>query len=1087
MPAADKYVIFMCYRRADGEWCAEWLYGLLSGQELDSERGERQEVQLFYDKTMPAGPNWRDHHLPALLRARAFILIATPGVKIDLSKPGKPDWVHEEIRWWLKHRRTAPIVVDATGEGNRWIPDAIVRRWPNLNRVEVTRDEVERSALDSNGAVSRIRERLLRGAAQAGQKGAFEELKRFKRLTRNLRLGLGAAVVASIAAATAAVLAVRYFEESQDRGTRLASQLETSARLVGEGLAYRGLATMDGDPALAFRLAFEGSSFDPASPLPNAVMRGALRRSPVWRRIVPPDTSDEALFFLAPRASPDDRIAADPELQFILTGSRTPDSLYLYRLADGELIDQRTLKQNERFVTPRGTVSRVFAIEHDEGPEKVFDFYLLDPQHWSEPAFRTDGIRSYACHSVRFQCYIIADDGKISRFSLLRGQDLAVEREFLAEWPNAQQIYVHQSAPVIFLSSPREVRRLNLASRETTIMYECDAQARIVAVYPGPSAKQLAVVTLSGRYSNETLTVEAVDQDGAHRVVSRRVPPFLMNDDVTGVLAASSDGRRIALTHGGRDEEAQISIIDLKWATDDQAFQYEDHGPLDAGREAATFQVGGLLALTPDGKYLYHASALSGTSGTTTTGGAIAVWDLSALEKESTLRPVPAPLAGIHAPVVRIAFDVQGARVLIWDGHRISHVYKRRFDAPPIFQQWNRLPEEHEQRFFRPDVEQWDLGARASVGYSLTDQRYVDLEAGVEHSLEPYSGGQELLDSIWLDPPEATFTLITPETVRYVLRGSIEREQLLKKAPARASAGEDSVTLGFVDHILMWDVRTLEELARLQVDAQPFWLHTDSDDGSGIWIYAGLQDGTYRAWYLKHAGEFKLTSYPPIRPERAGNAFAYRVTGPNLLMVCYNLKETVGGLVMPVEQPPMRVARYDFRTGEQLPDLHPPKAGWPGRSAPMKRLHVGDDGAWYIIFDFPGGDWLGVWNGPDDDSPKWRELGDGDVRYLYTGSGGSPPFAVLAADQSIRIVSLTDGSLLDEGEYPIGGRGLLPRVSTGTDGPAFVRDRAFRDACARFARGGLDSPLLVTNVDLSESTKEELEELSRALAAQGSP
>ena len=86
----NKCPIFMCYRREDGEWCAEWLYDLLNGHAVENGGQDDQQINLFFDKMIPAIANWREHHLPAMQRARAFILITTPGAKTNLSKPGQP-------------------------------------------------------------------------------------------------------------------------------------------------------------------------------------------------------------------------------------------------------------------------------------------------------------------------------------------------------------------------------------------------------------------------------------------------------------------------------------------------------------------------------------------------------------------------------------------------------------------------------------------------------------------------------------------------------------------------------------------------------------------------------------------------------------------------------------------------------------------------------------------------------------------------------------------------------------------------------------------------------------------------------------
>lgn len=91
------------------------------------------------------------------------------------------------------------------------------------------------------------------------------------------------------------------------------------------------------------------------------------------------------------------------------------------------------------------------------------------------------------------------------------------------------------------------------------------------------------------------------------------------------------------------------------------------------------------------------------------------------------------------------------------------------------------------------------------------------------------------------------------------------------------------------------------------------------------------------------------------------------------------------------------------------------------------------------------------------------------------------PFAVVSTSKIIKIISLVYGTVTDEMAYPVSGIGLLLRVSTSTGKPKFVRDRNFREANERQVRGGLESHLPVTNVDLNEDTKKEIDELLQAL------
>ena len=153
-PRSRDVHAFLCYRRNDGAWHAEWLNDHLNNLEYRESDGTSCHLRLYYDKTAPGVANWKQIHFPSLQTSHALILVCTPGIAKDLSKRGQPDWVYEELHWWTQNRRTAPIVIDATGEGDRWLPEMIIRRWPDINRIDVRREDAEAAALSADSAFS---------------------------------------------------------------------------------------------------------------------------------------------------------------------------------------------------------------------------------------------------------------------------------------------------------------------------------------------------------------------------------------------------------------------------------------------------------------------------------------------------------------------------------------------------------------------------------------------------------------------------------------------------------------------------------------------------------------------------------------------------------------------------------------------------------------------------------------------------------------------------------------------------------------------------------------------------------------------
>jgi hypothetical protein len=95
-------------------------------------------IDAYLDETMPGVEDWRELHRPYLEKARAIIVICTPGAKLN---EGSEDYVHNEIDWWLKHREVAPILIDPLMAGLRFVPSQIVQRFPDIQRISLVEKE----------------------------------------------------------------------------------------------------------------------------------------------------------------------------------------------------------------------------------------------------------------------------------------------------------------------------------------------------------------------------------------------------------------------------------------------------------------------------------------------------------------------------------------------------------------------------------------------------------------------------------------------------------------------------------------------------------------------------------------------------------------------------------------------------------------------------------------------------------------------------------------------------------------------------------------------------------------------------------
>jgi serralysin len=112
------------------------------------------KLQLYFDTRAAAVADWTELHRRELETADALIVVVTPGLLFDF---GKQDWVHRELRWWVRTRHTAPIVVETTGEDDRWIPALVKKRWPRIQRIELRREQLASlSETESGQIVTRI-------------------------------------------------------------------------------------------------------------------------------------------------------------------------------------------------------------------------------------------------------------------------------------------------------------------------------------------------------------------------------------------------------------------------------------------------------------------------------------------------------------------------------------------------------------------------------------------------------------------------------------------------------------------------------------------------------------------------------------------------------------------------------------------------------------------------------------------------------------------------------------------------------------------------------------------------------------------
>jgi hypothetical protein len=280
MPSQGRDVhVFLCYRRSDGNWHAEWLNQHLNEKQYDDSDGTTCRIRIYYDKMAPGIPDWKKLHFPSLQTSQALILVSTPGIAKDLSKRGQSDWVYEELRWWNRNRRIAPILIDGTGEGDRWLPELITRKWPNINRIDLIREHAENAADSSDSAFAdRICQRIIGAIKASGRATVFEDLERFKRLTKRLVFALAGALLLLVGAVVASYLAIEYSRQAEAQ--RAEAQLKTRT-VISHSAATRSREVLHASPQRSLLLAIKSmqattSHGQPPTQLANQALRDAL-------------------------------------------------------------------------------------------------------------------------------------------------------------------------------------------------------------------------------------------------------------------------------------------------------------------------------------------------------------------------------------------------------------------------------------------------------------------------------------------------------------------------------------------------------------------------------------------------------------------------------------------------------------------------------------------------------------------------------------------------------------------------------------------------------------------------------------------
>jgi hypothetical protein len=230
MAIPQLWPIFICYRRSDGIAVARRLHEMLDKWQTAGPEGQPIQLDAYLDETMPGVADWKGLHRPYLEKARAIIVVCTPGAKLN---EGPADWVHREIDWWLEHRDVAPILIDPLGEGVRYVPSQIVRRWPDIQRIALVEEDWENlSEVALEEKTAAVRRQILGTILPSGAEIYAQELEEERRRAQWLRRALVVSMVL-LASATSAGGYAFYQRRAAQVSERMAEASLLDSRAAG--------------------------------------------------------------------------------------------------------------------------------------------------------------------------------------------------------------------------------------------------------------------------------------------------------------------------------------------------------------------------------------------------------------------------------------------------------------------------------------------------------------------------------------------------------------------------------------------------------------------------------------------------------------------------------------------------------------------------------------------------------------------------------------------------------------------------------------------------------------------------------------
>lgn len=643
-----KYDAFLSYSHAADDALAPALQAAL--HRLARPWYRMRALRVFRDKTsLAASPELWPSIVAALSEAEHFLLLASPPAAASR-------WVQREIEWWLANRSLQKMLILVTGGEVAWDEAAGDFDWPRTDALPAAvlkgRYPAEPLWVDLRWARSAetmtlrhagFRLAVLDIAAPLHGRSKDEldgdDVRQFARTRRLAGSAIAGLVVLSIAAASAAVIAVRQRDEAVRQGTRAeAGRLAAQADLLRE----RGGPVDDSVNLAAQALQMLHAQRERSLEVDYALRRALAQLPRTLGRFEV--SRDVKLAFTADARHATQVLAQGDQASVRALPGGDP------RGCERDAIDRRMAKEEgaRRYILVRaitGDGNHCATVRLDAGADQVVEFWQAEPltrlasvPHRGSPHLRialdagaglmavTDLAQSGQPSTARYRIW-----------SRARGSDLLRRdgAEFLAFAPDGRHYAATDGVWRLPGSADggKPVRVLAWAEPPASIAFS-------------PSGRHLA------RRTGYDGDVEIRDLDSGEELPAGFAPP--------GMLLALSDGGRYLAFDGG----VQLRVWDRELAEDRARLAFE--------AQAAVFRGPDLLVLADDADAgparMVRLLALP------LAGAAIAAADVAAGEHTLWLG-----FAG--ASVLRLIEGDAALRIEAWDGSGSAPAAPLRLDA----------------------------------------------------------------------------------------------------------------------------------------------------------------------------------------------------------------------------------------------------------------------------------------------------------------------------------------------------------------------------------------------------------------------